>query len=163
MAVVRFTAVTTAGLEAVNGRSHTCGRASLPPYTHTMTGLAKPNRGICSTQNVEQNGIWASTTSPQHLEQQLLAALHSIVAVPGVVDINVDVDPYVNRPNNNTMPFIHHHQMEDPLLLLLTLAPTTASGRYVTTNKMMADFFTKPSDKTTFFRCRSYVMNLPDV
>ena len=32
----------------------------------------------------------------------------------------------------------------------------------VTTNKMMADFFTKPSDKTTFFRCRSYVMNLPD-
>ena len=32
----------------------------------------------------------------------------------------------------------------------------------VTTNKMMADFFTKPSDKTAFFRCRSYVMNLPD-
>ena len=29
-----------------------------------------------------------------------------------------------------------------------------------TTDKMMADVFTKAVDKTTFFRCRKYVMNL---
>ena len=63
MAVVRFTAVTTAGLVAVNGRPHTCGRASRPPYTHAMTGLAKPNRGISSAQEVEENGFWTNTTT----------------------------------------------------------------------------------------------------
>ena len=30
------------------------------------------------------------------------------------------------------------------------------------TNNMMADVMTKPSDKTTFFRCRKYIMNLRD-
>ena len=28
------------------------------------------------------------------------------------------------------------------------------------TDNMMADFFTKPVDKTTFLRCRKYVLNL---
>ena len=28
------------------------------------------------------------------------------------------------------------------------------------TNNMMADYFTKPSDKTTFYRCRKYTMNI---